>query len=97
MEEKTQIRLPPQISLNLSEKGEIQLSGASEHLHEILDTAKYSQQIYLRHQLQMQDKHNQQAIALGFLFAMILSIITVLVINVKPQPQVSQNVRSLIY
>jgi hypothetical protein len=87
MEElRTRTKSPPTL-LQISEKGELRLSGnySPESLQPVLDASLLQSREYLRHQEKLSREANLMSIYLGVIFASIFGLTVFCLFNLKPQ------------
>lgn len=84
---KTQQITPTQLSLNLSEKGEIKIQGSitSNQLQSILDASHLRANIYQTHQARLSKEADKTAIAIGVYISLFIGLMVFLGFNLKPQ------------
>jgi len=91
-QESTKIKSFPttQLSLNLSEKGEVKIQGSitSNQLQSILDASHLRANIYQTHQARLSKEADKTAIAIGIYLSFFIGLMVFLGFNLKPQTTV---------
>lgn len=102
MEELKPPITPPQISLRLSEKGELRLNGeaTAKTLKTILEASIVQSEAYRVHQAKLDTESNLMSIYLGIIFASFLGLTVFCLFNLNTltpsQPQSKNHAQQLI-